>query len=303
MSSEIDVVPETLEQEGRDLAMTEVLTEGNPEVFVARLEKMAELAPRRRQAIELILVSQTYPQDWTIQGKKACLGSAGAERIGRCFPIRHTEVKFVKEEFEDGLGKGYRFVFSGKASMNGMEVYVQGNYSSRDKFLGYEHGDWKATEDINEGSIRNAAYHIFCGNAVKALLGLRGIPQEEYTRIMGTTGRDAGKSSTVQRGKGTRGGSRATDDDKANQKALCEACIAIVDAGMTAQKDAEGEWGLYPVSKSDDREPLDIAAAICVDLSSFEGDKGPVPGKPASKLTGKWLGTTLGRARKLVESL
>lgn len=303
-----DCEPETIDQDKRDHALVEIVAEGDPELMLAHLEKKAQLAGRMRAAIETMLVSQTYPKDWTIQGDgdkaKACLGSAGAERVGRSFPIRIENATWKKEEFIDIHGKGYRYVYSGYAELYDRRVFVHGSYSTRDKFLGFADGEWRATEDINEGHIRNAAYHVFCGNAIKELLGLRGIPQEEYKRIMGSTGRDAGGSSTVQRGKGTKGGSRATDDDKTSQKALCEACIAIVDAGMTlGAQDGDGNWNLAPLGESDDREPLAIAAAICVDLSSFEGDNGPVKGKPASKLTGKWLEATLSKARKLVESL
>jgi len=299
-----DSEPETIEGESRDHALVQIVAEGDPELFLAHLEKKAQLAGRMRQAIETVLVSQTYPKDWTVQGDKACLSSAGAERVGRSFPILVEGTTWVKEEFIDTHGKGYRYVFSGSAILYGRKVFVQGSYSTRDKFLGYANGQWRAVEDMNEGHIRNAAYHVYCGNGIKELLGLRGVPVEEYKRIMGTTGRDAGKSSTVQRGKGTRGGSRATEEDKPNQKALCEACIVIVDAGMTlGAQDGDGNWSLAPIGDSDDRKPLDIAAAICVDLSSFEGDKGPVKGKPSSQLTGKWLGSTLGKAHKLVASL
>jgi hypothetical protein len=285
----------------------QIVAEGDPELMLAHLEKKAQLAGRMRTAIETVLVSHTYPRDWTIQGDgdraKACLGSAGAERVGRSFPIRFRDTKWEKEDFTDTHGKGYRYVYSGYAELYDRVVFVHGSYSTRDKFLGFANSQWRAVEDINEGHIRNAAYHVFCGNGIKELLGLRGIPAKEYERIMGATGRDAGKSPNVQRGKGTRGGSRATDDDKANQKALCEACIAIVDAGMGTEQDDDGNWDLAPLAESDDREPLAIAAAICVDLSSFAGDKGPVKGKPASQLTGNWLGKTLGKAQKLVQSL
>ncbi len=303
-NDQTDYEPETIEAETRDHALAKVVAEGDPEVFLVTLEKKAALAPRIRQAKETLMVALTYPGDWTIQGGKACLNSAGAERIGAAFGIKFRDVKWVKEVFTDAHGEAYRFLFTGKASLYDHEVYVQGTYSTRDKFLAYTNKDgWTPTEDINEGSIRTAAYHFFCGNGVKELLGLRGIPEEEYRRIMKGTGQDAAKSSTVERGKGTRGGSQATGDEKKHQKELAEACISIANAGQTVELDAEGKWSLCPLSDSDERKELDIAKDICIELSTFEGDKGTVKGRGAKTLTGKWLDSTLGKARTLLESL
>ena len=69
-----DSEPETIEGETRDHALVEIVAEGDPELMLAHLEKKAQLAGRMRAAIETVLVSQTYPKDWTIQGEKACLG-------------------------------------------------------------------------------------------------------------------------------------------------------------------------------------------------------------------------------------
>lgn len=304
---ETDYEPETVEQEERDHAIATITAEGDPLALVASLEKKAELSGRMRTAIETVLISQTYPSDWTIQGDgdkaKACLGSAGAERVGRIFGIKHHGVQFVKEDFTDQHGAGYRYIFMGYATLEGRQCYVQGSYSTRDKFLGFKNDEWRPVEDINEGHIRNAAFHVFCGNAVKELLGLRGLPASEYQRIMGRTGRDGAKSSSVQRGRGTEGGSSAKGDDRAHQKELGDLCVEFANAGQTVEKDAEDKWHLVPLSDGDDRSPLDVAKDICIRLSTFEGDKGLVKGKLASQLTGKWLGSTLGKARDLKKEL
>uniref|UniRef100_A0A6M3LGH9 Uncharacterized protein n=1 Tax=viral metagenome TaxID=1070528 RepID=A0A6M3LGH9_9ZZZZ len=303
MSTDIDHEVETVETEDRDHALARVEAEGDPELMLAHLEKKAQLATRYRQAVEAVLLSQTYPKDWTIQGEKACLSSAGAERVGRSFPIKIEAVTWKKEELTDQHGAGYRYIYSGYATLYDRRVFVHGSYSTRDKFLGFAHDEWKDPADINEGHIRNAAYHVFCGNAVKELLGLRGIPEEEYRRMMGATGRDADKSSTVQRGKGTRGGSQASGDDKSHQKELAETCVSFANAGFTVEQDGDGNWSLVPFSEADERPPLEVAKDICIQLSGFEGDKGYVKGKLASQLTGKWLNATLGKVRKLAESM
>jgi len=86
-----DLIPET-ENTGGELA--QIISAGDPDAMLLVLEKKAELAPRMRAAIERILVSQTYAQDWTIQGQgdaaRACLSSAGAERIASFNPRPHA---------------------------------------------------------------------------------------------------------------------------------------------------------------------------------------------------------------------
>jgi len=297
--NEFDHEPERIESE--ETALAQVVASGDPEMMLAHMEKKAALADRMRKATEHILMINTYPADWTVQGDKACLSSAGAERVGRQFPIRYDDVQSEKETFTDAHGEGYRFNYWGYAELYDRRVYVHGSYSTRDKFLGFAGGEWRTIEEINEGHIRNAAYHVFCGNAIKELLGLRGMPVAEYQRIMGATGRDAAKSGTVSRGSGTRGGS--SGDDHLHQKELGEICVEIANAAKTVERDGD-DYTLVPLSDADDREALEIASSICETLSGFDGKDGYVKGKASAKaLKGKWLNATLGKARKLRDEL
>ena len=95
--------------------LANILDEGDPDLQLAILEKKAALAYRYAQAVNAILIAHTYPEDWKIFGDgdsaKACLSSAGAERVARQFGIRIFEVKSTKEDFNYALGKGYRSVF------------------------------------------------------------------------------------------------------------------------------------------------------------------------------------------------
>lgn len=200
---------EILEAEPIETTSTEiarVMSDGDPETMLAMLEKKAELAPRWNKAINTILVTQTFPEDWTEQGGKMCLSSAGAERVARLFPIQYTDQSCKKEEFNDSNGPGYRYIYEVKARMGEREAFAQGSYSTRDKFLSYKDGQWRAVEEINEGNIRNAAYHICIGNAIKALLGLRGLPAKRFKAIMDSIGEDATAAPSVQRA--NRGSSR-----------------------------------------------------------------------------------------------
>ncbi len=298
MSEIIDAEP--IENASTELA--KVMNEGDPETMLAILEKKAELAPRYNRAINTILVTQTYPEDWTQQGDKMCLSSAGAERVARLFSIRFHDHKCSKQEISDSNGRGYRYIYECNATLGDREVFAQGAYSTRDKFLGSIGGEWRPTEDINENNIRNAAYHICIGNAIKALLGLRGIPAERFREIMGGAGEDAGKAAAVKRGSGTQGGT--TSDDSAHQKELAEICIYIANGGMTVTKNDKGYWQHTPISDGDERPELERAKEICELISSFTGKDGStVKGLPASQLKGKRLEVTLGTARKIKEAM
>src|SRR5690606_16576009 len=90
-----------IEPETREVAR--IVAEGDPELQMQVMEKRAAMANRYRAAVETVLIGQTYPGDWTIQGGKACLSSAGAERVGRVFDIQYSDVSGKREDFEDSL--------------------------------------------------------------------------------------------------------------------------------------------------------------------------------------------------------
>lgn len=306
MNEFLDVEPEP--EESQSMALAKTVAEGDPELMLAHLQKKAKTAGALKAAMETILLSQTYPQDWTIQGDgdkaKACLSSAGAERVARSFPIVYSGVKWVKEEFEDAHGKAYRFKYEGYAELYGRKVYVHSSYSTRDAFLGKKGGEWRDPAEINEGHIQNAAYHVFCGNAIKELLGLRGMPVQEYQRIMRGTGQDAAKSATVTRGQGTHGGS--SENDSKHQAELGKICIEIANMGRTVVRDEQNNMVMMPVGDGDDRTPLDIAKDICRQLSGFYSKKDEkwVDGLDSAKaLKGKRLDITLNKARELHDRL
>jgi len=297
---------EMVPPEGPGGELARVVSEGDPEIMLRVMETKAKLAGRMKAAIEHLLISQTYPEDWTIQGDgdkaKACLASAGAERIGRNFPIAFSDVKTGRETFEDEHGKGYRYICVGYATLYDRKVYAEGSYSTRDEFLGKAKGEWRPLEEINEGDIRSAAHHIFQGNAVKELLGLRGLPASQYNRIMKGTGQDVTKSSTVRRGQGTQGGTPAEDTPK--QMELAKLCIELVNQGYTVAKGDDGHWNPATRAEGDDRDVLVQAKEVCETISGFTGKDGKdVRGKGAKDLKGRWLDTTLGTARSLVKMI
>jgi len=262
--------------------IVQILNEGDPDVQLAYLEKKAKLAGRFATALNTILISQTYPEDWSEHDDKVCLSSAGAERVARHFSIRFYDVGVKKEEYTDTNGRAYRYIFDGNAAMADRIVYAQGAYGSRDNFLGKKSGEYRAIEDINENNIRNAAYHIFIGNGVKALLGLRGIPKARFNEIFQKQGEDPTKRSTVSYGKGTQGGTSG-DDTKLQQ----EFGKLLVDMANNLQMVEVDETGRHFISETSEiSDTMEVAKASCKALTSFysKKDKKMVEGIDSAKM-------------------
>lgn len=90
--------------------------------------------------------------------------------------------------------------------------------------------------------------------------------------------------------------------DAEAQAELDQVCLEIVNAGYVVTcDDSYQNWGLEPL---DGDLPTDeVAETCCILMSSFKGDKGIVKGKPAKALAGKWLQSTLRRAKELSAQL
>lgn len=260
--------PDDLEPvESPSTELATMMMEGDPDSMLHIMERKAKLAPRMNRAINAILVACTYPEDWIEHGDKMCLASAAAERVARNFDIRFANVAHKKEEFRDELGAGYRYIFEGEASMGNRVYYVTGAYGTRDNFLGKKGGEWKPLEDINENQIRTAAFHIFIGNGIKALLGLRGIPKTRFDEMMAAQGEDSTKAGKASYGTGTKGGSSA--DDHAMQKELGELLVEIANAGYEIKVEGDGTYSLETMSELAD--PMEVAKSSCKNLTTFKG--------------------------------
>jgi hypothetical protein len=148
-----------------------------------------------------------YPEDWTDQDGVACLGSAGAERFLKHFPVRFSDESSERQDWEDDIGKAYTWTYACIAEWKGRRVFVEASYSTRDPFLGKAGGQFKKIEEIDEADIRSAARHICHGAGIKELLGLRRIPVAELVKF----GVPQDKIKKVVRTKGAQGGSTADE--------------------------------------------------------------------------------------------
>jgi hypothetical protein len=126
------------------------------------------------------------PGDWVIFGnedtRKAEIGFAGANRIGSTLGISFKNWNAEKIKESDDKGEYYRWEFTCDASFRNTEIRVYGRASSRDKFFGKAHGEYKALSDIKEDDIKCAAMRAAKKEGVRDLLGLHHMDPEFLTK-------------------------------------------------------------------------------------------------------------------------
>ncbi len=174
--------------------------------FVHQLVQRAEQIDQINNALDKVIHSRIKRQDWTCFGEgdraRFSLGSAGAERLLLIFPFKFTNAQGRKEEWQDDLGKAYRYVTEVDCELYGSKIRVSGTFSTRDKLLGYTNQvGYRDLSEINENDIEKASLRVANGNGIKTLLGLRHMPPEEIERIYSATGRAKLPENQVTYGK------------------------------------------------------------------------------------------------------
>ena len=245
------------------------------DVFVANMKKAAANSAQLVQHMRKILVSISYPGDWTDHDGTACLSSAGAERYFAHFPIKFSQMRTFKEEWSDEFGKAYRFLYTAQATLWGRVVQTEGKYSTRDKFHGVRNGAFRPIEDININEIQSAARHICIGNGVKTLLGLRGIPTEELKKIFSSLDKSPDYVKSVEYRKGAKGGRQAADESELKMRSDAMQMLTEMTGG--------------------DQNKIKVLIRKC---SGFKGGNGKTQERDSvDLLSKKWLVTTFERIK------
>ncbi|HEG43638.1 MAG TPA: hypothetical protein ENH94_06280 [Phycisphaerales bacterium] len=295
---EDSLIPNDIETVEVARAEQAIIIRDDPKQQLRLMKERAECAAELLKFQSAIIVAATDASDWIQFGDKMCLSSAGAERIAQHFDIRLTNWKQEKEEWQDELGRGYRYIFTCTAGHGNRQLHAIGQCDSRDKFLCKVGDTYKSLTEINANNLRAAAYHRCQGNAIKALLGIRGITKSTWEALFKATGKDTTVTNKATFKKGSKGGTSKTDTDK--QAELGAILLGFVDEGFVVELDEEGNPHLEP-AEYDDVDRLKAASDSCAQISSFVGkDNDLKAGKESLKdLRGKWLDVTLAKAKKL----
>lgn len=280
----------------------------NIEQHVEMLERQAQLMPRMLDAQNAILRACTYAEDWVIFDGQYELSSAGAERLLKHFPIKFSGVTCEKQEWQDKDGKAYRYITSGYAEMNDKQVYAEGTYSTRDRFLGKRNKQWRPIEDINENDIRAASRHIFVGQAIRTLLGIRRISEEQFIKMTQSAGLDPADTnkghnfSNTKKNKEVKPGKGENSETK---KKLYDLLARTIEGGDTVFFDSEtGKNGLSRLPGKPDKDEFKTVAQEAIkELSTWVNNDGEtIQGTDSIlNMSEKQAAVCLGRLRSLVE--
>jgi len=137
--------------------------------------------------IRMALLGLAQIGDWVVFGddgkEKAELNFAGAMRIGSTLGCSFTNWSAEKENGTDERGTWFRWNYECDAVFRGRTVRVYGRASSRDKFFGKAHGEFKQIIDVDEGNIRMAARRGAMKEGVKVLFGLHHMDPNELAKL------------------------------------------------------------------------------------------------------------------------
>lgn len=163
------------------------------EALAANSDKLAAAHDK----IRTLILTRAFPGDFVRFGDKVELGGPGAERIRAFVGISLTGWKDSKDSWTDKHGDAYTWWYKADARLGTQVIEgVEGRASSRDKFFGFENGAWKELQDVKEADIRTAARRCVIKEAVKLMLGIRGLPNDPA--FLKSIGLDPAKIKAVE---------------------------------------------------------------------------------------------------------
>lgn len=146
--------------------------------------KKAQYRSALLEKLTKVALSRTGPQDWIDIDGTPYLMESGAAKIARQFGISFTDVRDEKTVAHDDKGEYYLWTVRGKVGFigSGETIEAIGTCSSRDKFFSTAHGKDLPLSEIDEGTIRKAAWTNAFVNGVKRLLGLGGLTWDDLAQ-------------------------------------------------------------------------------------------------------------------------
>ncbi len=157
----------------------EIISESElpPPIFIEQEIERAEKIVEALEKIQKISLRLTKEKDWVLMGGAPYLLERGAERIGILWGVNISDVKTKKEWIEDGKGRYYIVIASGKAYARKLNRVVEdiGICSSRDRFFGLVKGKLKPLEEVDAANIEKKAVTNLYSRLIKRVAGLMNI--------------------------------------------------------------------------------------------------------------------------------
>jgi len=243
-----------------------------PENDITSSVSNAEATIVRAEVILKLIAKHIRPTEIRIFGENLHFERGACEKILMWAGAAITKTRIETVPIVDEKNERY-YIFEawGTCTIDGREIEVMGNCSTRSDFFGTQGGQFKPISEIDIPSVRIAAVTNMWNHACVRSLGLKSMTLEDLKRA----GMDVAKISSVAYSKGSQGGSTLTPEEKQQQ-------ILV------------GNW-LLELNGGDKV----IASANLVKLTEFTGKEGnKVPGiDSCAKLTGKRLQIIYGKVK------
>lgn len=179
---------------------------------IIQFAQQAEKMGRALDSIRNFVLGRAFPGDWVRFGDKLELSGPAAERVVSSLalmgvPVSFTNWRYWKDTGSDKNGEWFTWWYEADVDISGLHVEkVQGRAGSRDKFFGFESGEFKDLGDVKEADVRMAARRGVIKEGIKMAMGLRSIPAEHAQKL----GLDPTKIKTVEFGGGGAGAAGTT---------------------------------------------------------------------------------------------
>jgi len=257
----------------------------------------ARMAEQRIDAvikIKQMALRVTNTSDWTDQNGKPYLQVSGSEKVANLYSVSWKIDEPVCEYEESGH---FTYTYHGVFSMMGRSIEVEGSRSSKDPF--FKKYDYikvpgqsdKKTErplaDLDKRDIKMAAMTNLLGNGITRILGIRNLTWDDLEKFAGITQADVlNKINYKKNGEEQKPPTVGRKSDKANA------------TGNTPHESLTAELDAY--CGGDAALKAETLKAITLFVSD-KGDDVFMRKIPSAGKNDKWVGTALGKLRKLAE--
>lgn len=147
-----------------------------PEKAIELMEKRVDLLKK----FKVIALKATNRNDWVDLGGKPFLCASGVDKMASVLGFSHVIIDYEKTFSTDTKGQFYIYTASVRVfhPLLGSKDNV-GSATQRDPFFAKSGGEWKSSEDINEGNIKKKAMTNAISRGVNSLLGSKNLTWDE----------------------------------------------------------------------------------------------------------------------------
>lgn len=243
-----------------------------PENDISTSISQAEATIQRAQIILKLIAKHIRPTEIRLFGDNIHFERGACEKILMWAGAKIRNVRLIHDRIVDEKNEVYYdYEAWGTVEIDGREIELMGNCSTRSDFFGTKDGNFKPLSEVDIPSIKQAAITNLWNHACVRTLGLKSMTLEDLK----AAGMDTSKIGSVAFFKGSQGGSTLTPEEKKQQTLV-------------------GNW-LLELHGGDKA----AASKQLVTMTEFTGKEGnKVPGVDSClKLNGRRLQTIYGKVK------